>query len=197
MEPGRKRLSLSVPPGRSQGTGCQAEPAAGSTRAEDARRSEQRHACCGVPTTDSQPHGPAPPSLSALKANQKLRKAPPRSAAWIAPRGGKQCADNFLGAKQSANEVRFILRSFDRTSFAIAIDSAPASKPHFMRQRTASKSRCLTDKYDPGFERNATVQVLYVVVHEPNASGSDEVPYRLRRICSVDNQPGLVQQERA
>jgi hypothetical protein len=52
----------------------------------------------------------------------------------------------------------------------------------------------LTDKYDPGFQRNAAVQVLDVVVHKPNASGSNEMPNRLRRICSVDNQPGLVQQ---
>jgi hypothetical protein len=44
---------------------------------------------------------------------EEAKKAPPRFACWIAPRSEKQCADNFLQAKRGANEVRFILQSFD------------------------------------------------------------------------------------
>jgi Transposase IS116/IS110/IS902 family len=54
---------------------------------------------------------------------------PPRCASWKAARGGKQCADNLLRAKRSANEVRFILRSFDGANFAIVIDLVSAPKP--------------------------------------------------------------------
>src|SRR6266849_3723301 len=46
-----------------------------------------------------------------IESKPKTKKAPPRFAGCIAPRGEKQCADNFLQAKRRANEVRFILPS--------------------------------------------------------------------------------------
>jgi len=76
-----------------------------------------------------------------IESKEKPGKATPRSAGWIAPRGEKQCADNFLRAKRCANEVRFILQSFDGANFPIAIEfstlrnrasriNGPAISPH-------------------------------------------------------------------
>ena len=58
-------------------------------------------------------------------------------------------------------------------------------------------TRLLADEHDPRFQRNAPVQILDVVVDKPDASGSNEMPDGLRRIRAVNNQPRLVQQQRA
>jgi hypothetical protein len=48
----------------------------------------------------------------------------------VAARSEKQCADNFLQAKRRANEVRFILRSFNRGNFAISTVSVSSPEPY-------------------------------------------------------------------
>ena len=63
-----------------------------------------------------------PPSLGTLIAKRKPKKTTLRFAYWKAPRSKKQCAENFLQAKRRANEVRFILQSFDGGNLSIAID---------------------------------------------------------------------------
>src|SRR5262245_5060096 len=54
----------------------------------------------------------------------------------------------------------------------------------------------LADKYDPRFQRNPPVQILNVLVDETDASGSDEMADRLRRVRAVNEKSRLVQDVR-
>jgi hypothetical protein len=47
-------------------------------------------------------------------------------------------------------------------------------------------SNRLVDEDDPCFQRNTPVQILDVVVHQSDASGSDEMPDGFRRIRAVN-----------
>jgi hypothetical protein len=47
-------------------------------------------------------------------------------------------------------------------------------------------SNRLADEDDPCFQRNTPVQILDVVVHEPDAPGSDEMPDCFWRIRAVN-----------
>ena len=67
----------------------------------------------------------------------------------------------------------------------------------FTRTRFTSLENALAGKDDPRFHRNAPVQILDVVVHEPDASGRDQMADGLGRIRAVNEQPRLVQQQRA
>ena len=60
-----------------------------------------------------------------------------------------------------------------------------------------SHSDRLADEDNPCFHRNTPVQVLDVVVHKPNTSGSDEMPDSFWRIRAVNEQPRFVQQQRS
>ena len=55
----------------------------------------------------------------------------------------------------------------------------------------------LADKHDSCLQRNPAIQVLDVVIYQSDATRSDEMTNGFRRIRAVDEQAGLVQQQRA
>ena len=62
---------------------------------------------------------------------------------------------------------------------------------------TAASRHALVPENDLGVQRDALVQVLYVVVDQANAPSRNEVTDRLRRVGAVDKQPGLIEQQRS
>ena len=53
----------------------------------------------------------------------------------------------------------------------------------------------LAGEDDARFQRNAPVQILDIVVHKPDAPGSDKMTDGFWRIGAVYQQPGLIQQQ--
>src|SRR5271169_2789417 len=62
---------------------------------------------------------------------------------------------------------------------------------------TAASPHALVPENDLGVQRDALVQVLNIVVDQANASGRNEVTNRLRRVGAMDEQPGLIEQQRS
>src|SRR5262249_19828659 len=65
------------------------------------------------------------------------------------------------------------------------------------RRRRDAAGKTSADENDPRVQGNPLVQVLDVVVDQPDASGRDEVADGLRRVGAVDDEAGLVQEQRA